>query len=626
MPSHRLLRCLGLVGLLLMLEGLGESRAALRAEDENLSSWPQGLVLIVGVPRQVLAEGIEAQVRGAVEPAVDGAQVVESGAAEAQVRKSRVEGLAGEGLEVTLSQAEVAASELSDATREPSANPTVIPSRYSERPTVGLRRGWGVVLGGEPKSVLIASHLVLGASDWRWEAWRRDASGWIGTSVELVCVDPFSDWASFRLVEDRANGMSEGDLPGPREGAASGSDEPRGKDEISAAESSAVNPWPVVAGWSRTPEADEAETRELPGEVMEESEGQLHGVRSPGDVIAGAEPLGARYGWGGERGAIRLPGVDATERISCLRELGGLEALTLQDETAPWPGPLFSDSGSFVGWVTPWALPPVARDGLAPFSAWGIRLEAHQQRVVAGVLSGQIPRFGFLGIRTQEVSDAVRARGWHGVSVYDVLPATPAAAAGLQYGDLITHLDGQPMDRAETLLWELAIRGPETMVRLTVARGVLTERPTSDIVEVRLASRSKSVHPETREMRRDAALATRSLQVDWVTAAPFFDEIAQGRWLAAGVWVVSVAEGSTAWEAGIRPDDLIVSVDDAPVSRPAEFFERCRAAGERVTGERVTGKIVQLRLRHPSSEEERLVRVSPEVLLESEQVQEITPR
>ena len=183
MPSHRLLRCLGLVGLLLMLEGLGESRAALRAEDENLSSWPQGLVLIVGVPRQVLAEGIEAQVRGSVEPAADGAQVVESGAAEAQVRKSRVEGLAGEGLEVTLSQAEVAASELSDATREPSANPTVIPSRYSERPTVGLRRGWGVVLGGEPKSVLIASHLVLGASDWRWEAWRRDASGWIGTSV-----------------------------------------------------------------------------------------------------------------------------------------------------------------------------------------------------------------------------------------------------------------------------------------------------------------------------------------------------------------------------------------------------------------------------------------------------------
>lgn len=91
-------------------------------------------------------------------------------------------------------------------------------------------------------------------------------------------------------------------------------------------------------------------------------------------------------------------------------------------------------------------------------------------------------------------------RSLQGVLVAEVMPNSPAAAAGLQasqlrgdgsirLGDLITAVDGQPVRQVEDLLSAIEERQDGDVVRLTVRRGCSETQ--SEIVSVKLVSRDK---------------------------------------------------------------------------------------------------------------------------------------
>ena len=92
------------------------------------------------------------------------------------------------------------------------------------------------------------------------------------------------------------------------------------------------------------------------------------------------------------------------------------------------------------------------------------------------------------------VADAARfalpgGTALRGAYVGGVNPGSPAEAAGLNTGDVITAVDGKPIGTADELADALA-SASENTVRLTVARG-----PTVREVQVRLDQGQQGQHP-----------------------------------------------------------------------------------------------------------------------------------
>jgi len=110
--------------------------------------------------------------------------------------------------------------------------------------------------------------------------------------------------------------------------------------------------------------------------------------------------------------------------------------------------------------------------------------------------TGRVRR-GEIGVRTQTLTpplaEALGLSREEGVVVSDVHPHGPAAAAGLQIGDIVLALDGKPMENARQFLVNLYPRAPGTSVRLDVLRG----------------SRSLTLTPTIRERRGDPASIAR---------------------------------------------------------------------------------------------------------------------
>ena len=84
---------------------------------------------------------------------------------------------------------------------------------------------------------------------------------------------------------------------------------------------------------------------------------------------------------------------------------------------------------------------------------------------------------GWLGVAVQDVTPAMESAlgvPGPGALVGDVTPGSPAAAAGLQRGDVIKRIDGKPVTDSRALRMQIAETSPGTTVRLTVVRNGAT--------------------------------------------------------------------------------------------------------------------------------------------------------
>lgn len=93
--------------------------------------------------------------------------------------------------------------------------------------------------------------------------------------------------------------------------------------------------------------------------------------------------------------------------------------------------------------------------------------------VDAIVRDGRVVR-GWIGIRPRSLSsEESRQFGYPegAVVVTAIYRGTPAAAEGMQPGDVITEVDGEAVHGAEDLLTRIAARAPGQIARLTVHRG-----------------------------------------------------------------------------------------------------------------------------------------------------------
>ncbi len=177
---------------------------------------------------------------------------------------------------------------------------------------------------------------------------------------------------------------------------------------------------------------------------------------------------------------------------------------------------------------------------------------------------------GWLGVQIQSVNptiaESLDLEESQGALVAQVTPDSPAAAAGLEVGDVILEFAGKPVETVRDLTREVALAevGEEQSLRvwrhgndveLTVAPG---QAPGTE-----MAAASVPVAPTD-------VLGLKLAKLDAASrAAAGLDDNAEG------VLVVEASGEAAEW---MSPGDVILSVDNQPVASPEDVAERVAAA------------------------------------------------
>ncbi|RMG07512.1 MAG: PDZ domain-containing protein [Planctomycetota bacterium] len=190
--------------------------------------------------------------------------------------------------------------------------------------------------------------------------------------------------------------------------------------------------------------------------------------------------------------------------------------------------------------------------------------------------SGGRLRKPWLGVQaqvlTRKLAKALGLKGTKGFRVTQVYRGTEAAKAGLRPGDIITSVDGEELEASrERDAQELRLAIEDLVIGETCELGVLRAGKKQTL---------KVVLQESPASIRDVKSAKDSTFEFAVRELTFMDGV-KNRWPVdqKGVLVVDCTSGGWANMAGLRVGDLIVEIQDQPVSDVAAFEARMKAVG-----------------------------------------------
>lgn len=198
--------------------------------------------------------------------------------------------------------------------------------------------------------------------------------------------------------------------------------------------------------------------------------------------------------------------------------------------------------------------------------------------VVADLMEdGKVER-GWFGVQIQEVSpDIAEGLGMsepHGALVASVMPDSPAAASGVQAGDVVVRYDGKEIAKMRDLPRLVATTPAGTEVEIVVLRDG-RERTLDTTIVART--------PPTEVASADAEARPADTATLGLALAPVDDRARQRFGLredARGVLVVDVDPSGPAAGIGLRPGDLIVQVAQDRVATPDDVRQAVDAAIE----------------------------------------------
>lgn len=173
---------------------------------------------------------------------------------------------------------------------------------------------------------------------------------------------------------------------------------------------------------------------------------------------------------------------------------------------------------------------------------------------------GEVRR-GFLGLQFQDLNpDLALAFGLaqkEGALVTGVLPDSPAAAAGLRTGDVITQFNGRRVANAGELRTQVGLTRAGRKVEVGYLREGKARKTT-----VEVATREEAASGKPFRNQRLAGLTVGEIPSD----APFYGRV-------EGVMVFEIAKDSPAWQAGLRRGDVISSLNRVPTPNVPTFVE-----------------------------------------------------
>jgi serine protease Do len=237
-------------------------------------------------------------------------------------------------------------------------------------------------------------------------------------------------------------------------------------------------------------------------------------------------------------------------------------------------GPTFDLNGHVIGINTAIYSPNGGSVGI------GFAIPANVAKPVIDALrtNGRVVR-GWLGVQVQPVTpglaDAFGLDRPRGALVTDVTAKSPAAAAGLQAGDVILAHDGKPVAELRELTGSIAAAPPGKKLTLEVVRdGKRYEVP------VTIAALPQDEAPPPRAA---APASAQPAGVGGLRLTALTQSVRQRFGIPnqiQGVLVTGVAETSAAADLGVKPGDIIEQVNGKRVGAPKDVTGAIASAGK----------------------------------------------
>jgi serine protease Do len=237
-------------------------------------------------------------------------------------------------------------------------------------------------------------------------------------------------------------------------------------------------------------------------------------------------------------------------------------------------GPMFNLAGQVIGINTAIYSPSGGSIGI------GFAIPSSAARPIIDQLeaTGKVER-GWIGARIQPVTDGLAAAVGldksRGAMIAAIDPASPAAQAKLEPGDVILAYDGKPIERSRQLPLLVAGTPPDKTVKLSIWR----ERKQREVT-LKVAALDQD-HPPPPQPEVEKPKPPPSVDALGLKLAKLTADLRKQFSLpdaAKGVVITEVPANSAAATQGLRPGDLVVALGRAPVATPEEVQQRAAAA------------------------------------------------
>lgn len=230
-------------------------------------------------------------------------------------------------------------------------------------------------------------------------------------------------------------------------------------------------------------------------------------------------------------------------------------------------GPLISLDGKVIGINT------AIRTENGGFMGVGLAIPSKVVKEVVAQLStkGSVQR-GYLGVKVgalmPEVASRLKVASGQGVVVGEVYPASPAAKAGLQEGDLILRIDSKPIGDPRELQTTVSQAAPGSFLAFLILR-----EGKEQILKVTIEAQPGDYGLETAARRSPShrqivphAVSVENLGLQVMDLTQEMAEQLGFNRAAKGAVIVQVETGSLAESVGLRRGMVIVQADKKPVT------------------------------------------------------------
>lgn len=274
-------------------------------------------------------------------------------------------------------------------------------------------------------------------------------------------------------------------------------------------------------------------------------------------------------------------------------ELGALMHVDLRLQLGGSGTAILDLDGKLVGLGTSLA----ALKGYESSVGFAVPFDAEVRRIVASLLDGYEVEYGYLGVGPGDVDLSGQRDNdgkWLPVTAAQlerVMTDSPADVAGLQQGDCILSVNGQPVTGSADLMLKVGMLGPETVAKVEVWR---PGRGLREILDVELGKwpvydDSSIIAPNSRHP------VWRGLNVDFSTARwRFMPPHRRHNPHIRAVVITKVAPGSPAEKANLQVGEFIVEAAGKSVLTPSEFSKAVDGSSEPVELRLLDGRTVTL--------------------------------
>ena len=222
-------------------------------------------------------------------------------------------------------------------------------------------------------------------------------------------------------------------------------------------------------------------------------------------------------------------------------------------------GPTFDARGNVVGVNTAIFSPSGGSVGIG----FAVPSEVAKDVIAQLKSNGSVAR-GWMGVQIQpvtaDIAESIGAKSTKGALVSSVQDDSPANAAGLKAGDMITSVNDQAVDGPRELSRRIATIGPDKDARITYLRDGASKNATLHLGK--LPNEQKMARLGDSSDGSRTSLGSLGLELAPANAVP-----GAGK---EGVVVADIDPDGVAAQKGLKAGDVILDVAGQSVSRPAE--------------------------------------------------------